>query len=51
MQHIEQHADNCFPWAVESEQSVDLSECGISAELEELAKQVPELDMAQYKRL
>ena len=26
MQHIQEHADNCSPWAMESEQSADLSE-------------------------
>ena len=29
MQHIQQYADNCSPWAMESEQSADLSECGL----------------------
>ena len=51
MQHIQEHADNCSPWAVESEQSADLSECGISAEMEEPAEQVSELDTSQYKSL
>ena len=36
------HADNCSPWAMESEQS---------AKIEESAEQVPELDMSQYTSL
>ena len=48
MQHIPEHADNCSPWAVESEQSADLSECEISVESK---RQLPELDISQYKSL
>lgn len=51
IEHIQEHADTCSPWAMESEQSADLSECGISAEIEESAEQVEELDMSQYKSL
>ena len=50
MQHIQEQADNCSPWAMESEQSPDLSECEISVEME-AAKQLPQLNMSQYKSL
>ena len=42
MQHIQEQADNCSP---------DLSECEISVEMEESAKQLPQLNMSQYKSL
>lgn len=51
MQHIQEHADNCSPWAMKSEQSADLSEFRILVEMEESAELVPELDMPQYKSL
>ena len=51
MQHIQEQADNCSPWAMESEQSPDLSECEISVEMEESAKQLSQLNMSQYKSL
>ena len=50
MQHIQEQADNCSPWAMESEQSPDLSECEISVEME-AAKQLSQLNMSQYKSL
>ena len=50
MQHIQEQADNCSPWAMESEQSPDLSECEISVEME-ASKQLPQLNMSQYKSL
>ena len=51
MQHIQEQADNSSPWVVESEQSPDLSECEISVEMEESPKQLPQLNMSQYKSL
>ena len=51
MEHIQEHADACSPWAMELEQPADLSECGNSADIEESAVQVAELDMSQYKSL
>ena len=51
MQHIQEQADNCSPWAMELEQSPDLSGFKISVEMEESAKQLPQLNMSQYKSL